>query len=96
MSALSTHARFVLDRMEDDRLYELPDLRIFMPDAGAEQLRELMHELWIGRHVERVGHTGWRRHRSSTGQESAPKVRPARLVKPEELFDHDTFEDFFR
>jgi hypothetical protein len=95
--ALSTDARFILDRMEGDCRYDVSDLRAFVPDASAERLRETMHELWIGRHVERVGDSGWRRHRSAPDHEAAPDSgRQTEIVKPEDLFDHDTFEDFFR
>jgi hypothetical protein len=74
MSALSQDARLILDRMESDRAYEVMDLRAFVPDASAEGLREVMHELWIDRQVERVGHSGWRRHRSVPGHRaSAPQ-----------------------
>jgi len=96
MPPLSEHASVILDRMDPDRAYEPPDLRAFVPDASVERLREIMHELWINRRVERVGHSGWRRHGS------APPHRPDRvsgdvqIVKPEELFDHATFEDFFK
>jgi hypothetical protein len=108
MHALSKHARFILDRMEGDRRYEVLDLRAFVPDASAERLRELMHELWIERHVERVGYSGWRRYRSAPGHhgtlDADPDVRgvtpesgfpQTKVVKPEDLFDHDTFQDFF-
>ena len=108
MHALSKDARFILDRMEGDRRYEVLDLRDFVPDASAEGLREVMHELWINRHVERVGHSGWRRHRSAAGNQgpldaqregrgAAPDsgLRQTKVVKPEDLFDHDTFRDFF-
>ena len=97
MSGLSKHARFVLDRMEGDRCYEVRDLRAVVPDAGAEGVREIMHELWINRQVERVGDSGWRRHRSAPRHEGpidAPAQAPS--VKPEDLFDHETFQDFFR
>jgi hypothetical protein len=109
MHALSKDARFILDRMEPDRRYELLDLRAFVPDASAEGLREVMHELWINRQVERVGYSGWRRHRSAPGNQGpldgqsdargdAPDsgLRQTKVVKPEDLFDHDTFPDFFR
>jgi hypothetical protein len=103
MQALSKVARFVLDRMEPDRRYEAVDLRAFVPDASAENLREVMHELWVNRQVERVGHSGWQRRRSApphaqhdAGDIAAVSaVRPAKAVKPEELFDHDAFADFF-
>ena len=97
MSVLSKDARFILDRMVGDRRYDVMDLRAFVPDAGTEFLREVMHELWINRQVERVGDSGWRRHRSARGDEDPPDAtRGTKIVKPEELFDHDTFQDFFR
>jgi hypothetical protein len=65
MYALSKDARFILDRMEPDRCYESLDLRAFVPDTSAEGLREVMHELWVNRQVERVGYSGGRRHRSA-------------------------------
>jgi hypothetical protein len=68
MYALSKDARFILDRMEPDRCYESLDLRAFVPDTSAEGLREVMHELWVNRQVERVGYSGWRCHRSAPAQ----------------------------
>jgi hypothetical protein len=109
MHALSKDARFILDRMEGDRRYEVVNLRAFVPDASAERLREVMHELWINRQVERVGYSGWRRHRSAPAHQGPLDAQPdvrgvaadsgfrqTKVVKPEDLFDHDTFEDFFR
>jgi len=109
MNPLSKLARLVLDRMEPDRLYEALDLRAFAPDSSAEKLREAMHELWINRQVERVGSSGWQRHRSAPPHQSsldaqpdardvAPvsRLRQTNVVKPEDLFDHDSFTDFFR
>jgi hypothetical protein len=97
MHALSTDARFILDRMEPDRRYEAWDLRTFVPDVSAEGLREVMHELWVSRQVERVGHAAWRRHRSAPDSQKPVDAQPDSLgVKPEELFDHDSFADFFR
>jgi hypothetical protein len=96
MSVLSEHARCILDRLEGDRCYDVHDLRAFLTDASVERLREVMHELWINRQVERVGHSGWRRHRSTPALERPAAGRTAKAVKPEELFDHDTFEEFFR
>jgi hypothetical protein len=69
MYALSKDAGFILDRMEPDRCYESLDLRAFVPDTSAEGLREVMHELWVNRQVERVGYSGWRRHRSAPAHE---------------------------
>ena len=109
MHALSKDARAILDRMEPDRRYEALDLRAFVPDASAERLREMMHELWVNRQVERAGHSGWQRHRSAPphqrpvdatldAQDGAPvsRLRQTTVVKPEDLFDHDSFTDFFR
>jgi len=109
MHALSKVARFILDRMEPDRHYEALDLRAFVPDASAEKLREVMHELWVNRQVERVGNSGWQRHRSAPpyqrrvdAQLDARDVTPVsgfrqtKVVKPEDLFDHASFTDFFR
>src|SRR3954454_4313455 len=44
MHALSEHARFILNRMEPDRLYEAQDLRAFVLDTSVERLRDIMHE----------------------------------------------------
>ena len=109
MRTLTEPARRILDRMTSDRSYEVADLRALMPDASAESLREMMHELWVNREVERVGHLGWRRHRSTgpherpadarleTGHAAPPSSsHETKVVAPEELFDHDTFADFFR
>lgn len=95
MQPLSEYARFILDRMDPQRRYEPEDLRALLPDAGIDRLRDIMHELWINRQVERVGYSGWRRHRSVPPHVAHPagEVQPA---KPEELFDHDTFADFFK
>lgn len=108
MHALSKNARFILDRMEPDRRYELLELHAFVADATAEDLREVMRELWINREVERVGCSGWQRHRSAPdhqgpfdeepdalGVAPASGFRQTKVVKPEDLFDHDTFPDFF-
>lgn len=109
MHALSKDARFILDRMEPDRRYETLDLRTFLPNLSAAGLREVMHELWVNRQVERVGQSGWRRHRSAPAhqapvdaQSEARNViagsgfRQTKVVKPEDLFDHGSFSDFFR
>ena len=94
MRRLSEHASLILERMKPDRLYEPQALRALVPDASIERLREIMHELWIERQVERVGYSGWRRQRClPRPQPVSPEVR---LVKPEELFDHEPFADFFK
>ena len=96
MHPLSEHARFILDRMDPDRLYEPEDLRTFVPDNSVERLREIMHELWISRQVERVGYSGWRRHRSAPPHGADSPSREIEIVKPEDLFDHDRFAGFFK
>jgi hypothetical protein len=96
MHPLSEYARVILDRMEPDRRYEPEDLRAFVPDASVERLREIMQELWINRQVERAGYSGWRRHRSAPPASPHPVSRKNQLVKPEDLFDHATFADFFK
>src|SRR3954470_16170489 len=98
MHALTKDARFILDRMEPNQRYEPQDLRAFVPDLSAEGLRAVMHELWVNRQVERVGDAGWRRHRSlpaHQGPGDAQPFRQTKVVKPEDLFDHDSFSDFF-
>ena len=109
MNALSKDARLILDRMEPDRRYEALDLRALAPDASAEKLHDVMHELWVNRHVERVGYSGWRRQRSAPahqrpadaqtdGRDVTPvsEFRQTKVVKPEDLFDHGSFTDLFR
>jgi hypothetical protein len=93
---LSESATVILERMEPDRRYEPQDLRAFIPDASVERLREVMHELWINRQVERVGYSGWRRHRSAPPDRPDPVSRDTKTVKPEDLFDYATFADFFK
>jgi hypothetical protein len=96
MPPLTEYASFILDRMEHDRRYEPEDLRALIPDTGIERLREIMHELWINRQVERVGYSGWRRYRSAPPHLRRPVCREVQPAKPEDLFDHDTFADFFK
>ena len=96
MHPLSEYARVILDRMEPDRRYEPQDLRAFVPDTSNERLREIMHELWINRQIERVGRHGWRRHRSAPPHRSRPASGEVQPVKPEDLFDYATFADFFK
>src|SRR5262249_13871505 len=98
MQPLSALARFMLDRMEPDRHYQPSDLRAFVPDASAERLGEVMHELWVNRQVERVADSGWQRHRSAPpnrqrvdaqldARDVAPvsERRQTKVVKPEDL-----------
>ena len=96
MHPLSEYARFILDRMDPDRPYEPQDLQGFVPDTSVERLREIMHELWLHRQIERVGYSGWRRHRSASPHLPHPASRDVQVVKPEDLFDHATFSDFFK
>jgi hypothetical protein len=96
MHPLSEYASLILDRMEPDRRYEPQDLRAFVPDTSLERLREIMHELWLNRQVERVGYSGWRRHRSAPLHRAHPASREIQAVRPEDLFDHATFSDFFK
>jgi len=97
MHALTTVARAVLDGMAPERRYEAEDLRALAPGASAETLRDVMHELWVNRQVERVGHSGWQRRRSAAPhQASAESRRESSHVKPEDLFDHTAFADFFK
>ena len=93
---MSEYAAFILKRMEPGRRYEPEDLQAFVPDTGIERVRDIMHELWINRQVERVGLSGWRRHRSAAPHASRERSGEAEAVKPEELFDHGTFADFFK
>lgn len=96
MHALSESARAVLDRMVSERRYEPEDLRAFVPAASIERLRDIMHELWINRQVERVGHSAWRRHRSAPPNSPSPVSREVQPARPEDLFDHAAFADFFK
>ena len=96
MHPLSEHARLIIDKMDPDRTYGPEDLQGMVPDASVERVREIMHELWVGRQVERVGYSGWRRARSAPPHRSESASVPAPSVTPDELFDHDAFADFFK
>ncbi|HET7697088.1 MAG TPA: hypothetical protein VFK57_15355 [Vicinamibacterales bacterium] len=96
MPSLSESARIVLGRMDPDRPYQLQDLRLVARDASPERLREIMHELWIARQVERVGDAAWRRHRSAAPHASHPASGEIKTVKPEDLFDYASFAEFFK
>jgi hypothetical protein len=96
MPPLSDLAAFILDRMDPHRQYEPRELHALVPDTGVERLGEIMHELWIGRHVERAGPSGWRRHRSAPPHRSQTVSGEPQTVKPEELFDYASFADFFK
>ena len=59
--------------------------------------------------LERAGYSGWQRHRSAPPHQGAIDAqldardvasgsgfRQTKVVKPEDLFDHNSFTDFFR
>jgi hypothetical protein len=103
--ALSARALVVLEQMEPGLSYEAKELRAFAPDLTLEHLNDLMRELWVERHVERAGYSGWRREHSASPATDATRSanhRPApaglrhKPIKPEDLFDHGAFEDIFK
>ena len=103
--ALSARAAVILEQMVPACSYEAKELRAFVPDLTVEQLHDLMRELWVARQVERAGYSGWRRERSASPAAAATRSgnhRPASAgvrhtpIKPEDLFDHDAFEDMFK
>jgi hypothetical protein len=114
MRPLSERAAAILNWMEPDRRYDASEIRALVPDTSMESLREVMHELWVNRYVERDGYLGWRRDGASTqpqvmpNRDGDPGCRHAgdgrghdlpgqsRAVRPEDLFDHDSFSDFFK
>ena len=102
--ALSARATAIVEQMEPNRNYEVKDLRAFAPDLTLEHLQDIMRELWVARQVERAGY-GWRRQRSvspgtaanrSDNQRPRSPIARPQLVKPEDLFDHGSFEDLFK
>jgi hypothetical protein len=93
---MSEDARVILQRMDPDRSYSPDELQDFLAGVGLERLRAIMHELWIDRQVERVGYSAWKRARSQPPHRTEPAAGTCRTVKPEELFDHATFADFFK
>jgi hypothetical protein len=96
MHSLSEYASFIFERMEPDRRYELQDLRALVPERNNEHLREIMQELWVNRQVERDGHSGWRRPPSAPPEVPQTVSGEIQAVKPEELFDHARFANFFK
>ena len=104
MPALSEPALMILELMEPNRGYEASELRAFAPDLTMDGLREAMRELWIAREVERFRDRGWRRVPSARASESyvgsggAGDVASLRIgtVRPEDLFDHDSFAGWFK
>ncbi len=95
MHTLSESALIILDHMEPDRRYDAQEVRAFCPDVGIERVRDIMHELWIHRQVERVGHAAWRRHCSVSPHAAHSPAGDGRTVRPEDLFDHAAFGEFF-
>jgi hypothetical protein len=113
MNALSEPAAAIVEGMDPSRIYEPWELRELVPDTSPESLRELMHELWVNRYVERCGYSGWRRDQSICGVQPPPdaegRTNPmsgcsgqdpvlpqTEPVRPEDLFDHDSFAAFFK
>ena len=98
MQRLSVHATAILDRMEPNQAYEPFELRAIVPDLSMEALRQVMHELWVNRQVERFGYSGWRRDASASAHQSGRGSAHANAapVKPEDLFDHDSFSGLFK
>ena len=96
MHPLSEQARVVLEAMEAHRPYQAEELLASFPGTSAERLREIMHELWIDRQVERAGPSAWRRVRSEAPHRRKAVAGEVKVVKPEELFDHEGFADFFK
>jgi hypothetical protein len=96
LPVFSARATAILQSMTPDVGYTQGEMRALAPDLSPDALREVMHELWIGREVERYQDTGWRRVR--TVRQIAPgdpeTLRVGR-VKPEDLFDHEAFSDWF-
>ena len=96
MRPLSESARLLLDCMEPDRRYDAQELRAFVPDTGIERLREIMHELWLHRQVERAGDLAWRRRRSAPPYRNRSVAADTTPVTPEELFDYAGLTEFFK
>ena len=71
----SSEAAAILALMEANRAYGAAELQARFPDTSADGLREIMHELWINRCVERFGCTGWRRQVSTCAPKFAPVAR---------------------
>jgi hypothetical protein len=85
MKTLSATATAILERMERNRGYDIHELRAFAPDLSVDAVHEIMRELWVQRHVERFGYTGWRRERSTSPAAEVPNRRgplPRRGASP--------------
>lgn len=110
METLSSDAAAILEVMERNRPYDASELRSLLPRVSREGLREIMHELWVKRRVERFGYSGWRRQESSCASHdgSAPRSCAtcriastcadcvALAVRPEQLFEHAAFAGMFK
>jgi hypothetical protein len=113
MQALSSDATAILEVMEPNRLYKASELCARFSELSMDALRDIMHELWVKRHVERHGHLGWLRQQTTCASEYAQDPRscvhcriarscshyvpPAesQAVRPEQLFDHESFPGLF-
>jgi hypothetical protein len=101
-NTLSDSAAAILELMEPGRPYQPSDLQAFAPGVSPENLREIMHELWVNRQVERSGYAGWRRHPSAAAPQEPPGPvsslpgAETKAVKPEDLFNHGAFAGFFK
>lgn len=83
--------------MEAGPTYNAAELMAVADDLNIEALREVMRELWIAYEVERVGDDRWRRVLRAAGDREAGDAAALRVgVKPEELFDHDAFAEWFK
>jgi hypothetical protein len=72
MQDLSSEAAALLVSMEPNRAYEAAELQALFRDTSVDGLREILHELWVNRCVERFGYTGWRRQVSTCASKYAP------------------------
>jgi len=97
MTSLTERARAILDRMTAGRRYAAAELMSFAPDVNIDALREVMHELWLAYEVERVGDAAWQRVAPPGRAGAVRDVESLRVaVKPDELFDHDSFAGWFK
>jgi hypothetical protein len=109
MQPLSAAAAAILDHMEPRRPYDGAELQALLPNTSMDGVRDLMHELWLKRRVERFGYSAWRRHESTPVSSLSPDdgrrtvrefqyvpVAGSRPVRPEDLFDYSAFDGIFK